>query len=344
LPLDEEEEDADDSLLLPPRSAGLEDENFTAQSIELPRRAISEQPPSRFSRGSFGSIRMSDQFAGLNELGTGGAFDSSFAMGSGLDDDNLIDMDDGIHEEHTETLRNMHFEPGRISLPSGRDSDIRLGTLPEDDTESTFVFTVPPRDIANLQDSDNANSESFDAGNKETSVLEEVNRLDTHNLRPDKQLDADVSMLDSTNKGMDTSTATPRVRSKKKVKLSKYGIQYPSLPSGIVKKLATQYARTSGSKAKINKDTLDAIIQASDWFFEQISDDLEAYASHAGRKTIEESDIITLMKRQRLTNSTTTAFSLAQRFLPRELVQELRMAPPSKFKRGRQLEVVNEAE
>jgi hypothetical protein len=94
LPLDDEE-DEDDSLLLPPRSAGLEDEIFTAQSIELPRRAISEQPPGRLSRGSFGTIRMSDQFADLNELGLGGVFDSSFAMGGALDDDDL-DMPDGM--------------------------------------------------------------------------------------------------------------------------------------------------------------------------------------------------------------------------------------------------------
>jgi hypothetical protein len=87
-----EEGGDDDSLLLPPRSAGLEDDNFTAQSIELPRRTVREQPPGRLSRGSFGSVRMSDQFADLNELGPGGVFDSSFAMGGAFDGDNMLDM------------------------------------------------------------------------------------------------------------------------------------------------------------------------------------------------------------------------------------------------------------
>jgi hypothetical protein len=82
------DEDEDDSLLLPPRSAGLEDENYTVQSIELPRRAISEQPPGRLSRGSFGSIRISDQF----DVG-----ESSFAMGGPFDDD-VPGMDDGPRE------------------------------------------------------------------------------------------------------------------------------------------------------------------------------------------------------------------------------------------------------
>ena len=57
LPIDQD----DDSELLPPQSAGLEDDNYTVRSVELPRRARSEQP-GRLSRGSFGSFRDSDVF------------------------------------------------------------------------------------------------------------------------------------------------------------------------------------------------------------------------------------------------------------------------------------------
>ncbi|RQM06658.1 hypothetical protein DH86_00001295 [Scytalidium sp. 3C] len=49
--------DDDDSLVLPPTPTGLEDDNFTAQSIELPRRVSSERQPARLSRSSFGSLR-----------------------------------------------------------------------------------------------------------------------------------------------------------------------------------------------------------------------------------------------------------------------------------------------
>jgi hypothetical protein len=68
LPLEGIEED--DSFLVPPQSTGLlEDENITQQSVELPRRATSEQLPGRLSRGSFGSIRVSDRFDDMTELG-----------------------------------------------------------------------------------------------------------------------------------------------------------------------------------------------------------------------------------------------------------------------------------
>lgn len=66
----------------------------------------------------------------------------------------------------------------------------------------------------------------------------------------------------------------------------------------MVKKLALRYARAgTGGKTKISKETLAAIEQASEWFFEQASEDLAVYSKHAGRKTIDESDVITLMRR-----------------------------------------------
>jgi Centromere kinetochore component CENP-T histone fold len=45
--------------------------------------------------------------------------------------------------------------------------------------------------------------------------------------------------------------------------------------------------------------------------------------------------------RQRQTNSATTPFALAQKYLPRELLQDVRMALPLKV-RSRQLERVEE--
>ena len=81
-------------------------------------------------------------------------------------------------------------------------------------------------------------------------------------------------------------------------KKSRHGTQYPSLPRGLVKNLAASLAQLSGHrKAVIDKEALGAVMQASDWFFEQLSDDLSAYAGHASRRMIDETDILALMKR-----------------------------------------------
>jgi len=100
-----------------------------------------------------------------------------------------------------------------------------------------------------------------------------------------------------------------------------------------VKKLTLSFLKSQGGKAQLNTETLDALVRTTNDFFEQISMDLAAYAQHGGRTTIEESDVITLMKRTRKTTGTCTSFSLAQRMLPRELLQQLRMEPPAKLKR-----------
>jgi hypothetical protein len=81
LPLQEDDDD-DDSDLKAPRLSGLEDDNYTATSIELPRRAWSEGP-SRLGRDSLGSVRFSDYAGPEDDIG----IDSGFFPPPGFEDD-----------------------------------------------------------------------------------------------------------------------------------------------------------------------------------------------------------------------------------------------------------------
>lgn len=231
----------------------------------------------------------------------------------------LITFNSNILSDNTETL-NLGLDRGMLSLQSGND-DIRPSGFTGDDTENTFLFTVPPREASeelidepsgfpdlpvpqDPESEEDVEIQMSDDNMNESSILEPMNDVDEPEVEeaPEettRALDMDTSIQDTTMGDIDvTSHVRSKPGSKKKVKLSKHGIQYPSLPAGVVKKLATTFARMGGnSKAKINKETLDAIMQASDWFFEQASDDLGAYAQHAGRKTIDESDVVTLMAR-----------------------------------------------
>jgi histone H3/H4 len=203
------------------------------------------------------------------------------------------------NSENTTTLRGLNFDRSRLF--QGRDSDIRPANLPADDTENTFVFTVPQRDSReNTPQTDVSKSPFINTEVDEVEADEIViEAADGDSQRDRTEVYASLDILNETILDDFVESDSPHVtRKPKKMKVSKHGLQYPSLPAGTVKKLATNFARTSGnSKAKINKETLDAILQASDWFFEQIGDDLGAYARHAGRKTIDESDIVTLMAR-----------------------------------------------
>ncbi len=95
-------------------------------------------------------------------------------------------------------------------------------------------------------------------------------------------------------------TPSPKSRSRvsKPLKMSRRGILCPSLPIGVIKSLSSTFARSVGlKKTNISKESLEAIVNASDWFFEQLGEDLGTYAEHAGRRKVDGRDISTVMKR-----------------------------------------------
>lgn len=94
------------------------------------------------------------------------------------------------------------------------------------------------------------------------------------------------------------SNQKSKSRAPKPLKMSRRGIAYPSLPIGVIKSLSSTFAMSVGlKKTHMSKESLEAIVDASDWFFEQLGQDLGIYAEHAGRRKIDDRDVSTLMKR-----------------------------------------------
>jgi histone H3/H4 len=79
---------------------------------------------------------------------------------------------------------------------------------------------------------------------------------------------------------------------KREMKRTRDGLEFPPFPKKVIKKLA---ATVSGHK--ITNETLNVLARATDSFFEQAAEDLSAYAQHAKRRTIDDSDVIQLMRR-----------------------------------------------
>ncbi|KAJ8058521.1 hypothetical protein OCU04_012705 [Sclerotinia nivalis] len=355
LPLDDENDDddnEDDESLLLPSLAALEDENLTTRSIELPRRAVNEKPNRLFSRGSFGSTRGSDRFGNLNEAELGGdAMESSFFDGNDYENDDFREMANSpfFGSDRAGIQGELETRLHRRSLLPGRSSDIRPYNSPFEERDATFVFTVPQPEMPMQPESspllgttriggsviDESSLPSYNSKGDDFGMDDEAmnGEHDSRRLSIETFENSRLS-VDETSKAAPIEEAiceTSHRTFQKKKKISKHGLKYSSLPLGVVKKNAISLGRNRGSKGeKLSRDALDAIMQATDWFFEQISDDLGTYSEHAGRKTIDESDVLMLMKRQRQTNATTTPFSLAQSRLPRELLQDVRMVPPLK--------------
>ncbi|RYP69990.1 hypothetical protein DL771_005781 [Monosporascus sp. 5C6A] len=336
--MEDGDDDEDDGSvdLKPPRLSGFEEDNYTALSIELPRRAWSEGPLSRMDRASLESVRFSD-YVGPELPSDDAGIDSGFFPPPAFEDD---DDDDMVLDEQAMVERFDAEDPRRQTV--GRESDFGPIEIPDAGNETTFLMAPVespvrgPTMVEGVEEAEDAAPMEFDEAD------------------PDDSATALPGMMDD-NEGLDETIFSQRAdlsilppgRKKTGKKISKHGIEYKSLPQGVVKRLAITFAKTAGvGKGKISPDTLDAIMQATDWFFEQLADDLQAYAKHAGRKTIDESDMITLMRRQRQTSASTTPFALAQRHLPRELLQELRMPVPAPTKaprkKARRVEVDDE--
>ena len=87
-------------------------------------------------------------------------------------------------------------------------------------------------------------------------------------------------------------------RVKRPLKKSSDGAPCPSIPISLTRKIASTFARSLGSRSKkLDKETLEAITEATDQYFEQLSKDLGVFADHAGRKNIDESDVVAVMRR-----------------------------------------------
>jgi len=304
LPLEED----DDSDLHPPRLSDVAD--YTARSVEMPRRALSEQP--RLSRGSPGSIRMSDfRGADLDEEMEFGV-DSGYFPGANFDDAGLgAAGEDVTYErytfpfffappllEHPTIVQKIDKDPRideerRQTLAMNRES---FGLEMPDINESTFVMNLqPPSDGEPEPGPADDTAPIFDL-EAEVDVNDEEGADDMEEEMAGQE--TQVNGADATETGELSRVEQLRRKRKRGIKVSAFGVEYPSLPPPVIKRIAQSYARTSGiPKTKISPDTLAALSQASDWFFEQLGDSLQAYAKHAGRKTIDESDVITLMRR-----------------------------------------------
>ncbi|NXW56398.1 CENPT protein, partial [Eurystomus gularis] len=87
----------------------------------------------------------------------------------------------------------------------------------------------------------------------------------------------------------------------------------PGIASSLIKKIFSHYV-----KMPVTRDAFKIVEKCSERYFKQLSNDLEAYTSHAGRKTVEMADLEVLMRRQRLVTDKMPMRVLIERYLPLE--------------------------
>ncbi|NXG48545.1 CENPT protein, partial [Psilopogon haemacephalus] len=72
------------------------------------------------------------------------------------------------------------------------------------------------------------------------------------------------------------------------------------------------------AKMPVTRDAFRIVEKCSERYFKQLSNDLEAYASHAGRRTVEMADLEVLLRRQGLVTDKVPVQVLIEHHLPLE--------------------------
>ncbi|NWI36398.1 CENPT protein, partial [Picathartes gymnocephalus] len=99
----------------------------------------------------------------------------------------------------------------------------------------------------------------------------------------------------------------------KRLQTSQRKPREPQVPRSLIKEIFRHFA-----KMPMTRDAFKIVEKCSDKYFKQLSDDLEAYTHHAGRKTVEVGDLEVLMRRQGLVTDKMPLNVLIERYLPLE--------------------------
>lgn len=275
---------------------------------EIGRRAISEEPTGRLSRYSFGSIRMSDFGSELEIRRDSGLREQTMDAKVPPQYDELpVDYKPLDFGGETENLEKFQKSP---SLSPADESTMHMPAL-----DQTFQFEMVDEEVT----SNYTHQQPLADTGVRPSIEDEQ---DPTGKAPE---DASLGPEEASRRLTTTDEAVlPPQRRRKNVKMTRHGEVVPSLPSSLIRRVATDaQGRLGNRKPKLGREHMKALEQATEWFFEQIGEDLEAYSDHARRKKrIDRSDVLMLMQRQKVLQGDDELQKAARELLPKEVLAE----------------------
>ena len=298
---------------------GDEDSTFLS---ERGRRAPTVDPTEAFSHYDFDEMNEGAERRQQSKSPEKSKFDL------GVEDISYTPLEDEGGE--TEALKHLHAFQRSPSIPPLDETNADLQTL----DESNFQLPVPEPDLeaTSNQIRGDPTAKITDASLIERSPQQvddawesEVGSDAGPDVEPDAALGKESEAEQLVEPLLPTKSSMPSQSRRNKVKLTRHGEMIPSLPSSLIRRVAVEAQERLGNRRpKLGKDHMKALEQATEWFFEQVGEDLEAYSNHArGRKCITQSDVMLLMRRQRIFQGEGELLKAAKEFLPKEEVAKL---------------------
>ncbi|KIW34493.1 uncharacterized protein PV07_01269 [Cladophialophora immunda] len=292
------------------------DEESTFLS-ERGRRAETVDPTENLSRYDFGVLDMEGFHSELEirrESHYQGLPESPEKIGHDLAelDPNYTPLRDGGGE--TEVLRDLqHLQRSPSSAPPD-ESNLHIPTL----DDSNFQLPIPDVETAS----------KYAQHAQEARLVEVSPSMEDRHSRQEARESAEESEdgqpSEQGSVGEEAPRPAPQQPRRKKLKLTRHGELVPSLPSSLIRRVAIEaQTRLGNRRPKLGRDHMQALEQATEWYFEQIGEDLEVYSTHARRKRIDQSDVLMLMRRQRLLQNDGELLKAAKELLPQEIAAGL---------------------
>ena len=283
------------------------------------------------SRYSFGSIRMSefgtelemrresDRQQKLSALEVDDDYGDGMSIHLGGEIEDLPNLRQSS-AEHTALI-----EQDSMHVPAEHNETFQFDVLEEDEeaeAHQRLQTTEQPQlaDTLLQDDMSNDDDQAYEDVADDDEVAEEGEEV------ADEAIATAPSASSSRLQTLLESAATAAAkRPRKKQKLNHRGNMVPALPSSLIKRVVhDSQEKANKRKTTLGKDHMKALEQATEWFFEQVSEDLEAYSSHGKRKKrIDADDVFLLMRRQKVLCEAGSLRKLAKEWLPREMLNEL---------------------
>ncbi|KAF3138427.1 hypothetical protein TWF594_007245 [Orbilia oligospora] len=337
----EAEEDDDVEISPPPqlstplRDSG-DDDDLKSGGIETPRFEVARRAVGENDRRFSFLPNMADRFADFGDV----VMDDSIIQEAG--GEHIVEVFEGeSFAVEGDGMEGLSFADHTIDLNAPEEDVSGLFNaqgmgIPDDETDfrlEQVEISPPSEPIGNGEETEDlaeiTNEVSSPPPPRPDDDMEPVFMGSDFDDEEDEDDDDDPPPFQPDDNISLRTTARPSTtgkrRGRKELPLSVHGIPYPSLSTKVIKSII---ARTS--KQKISKEALAMITSASEAYFENLGEDLGSFAKHAKRKTVEEGDVLQVLRRHRLLNDKTTVFSLANQYLPRELLQDIKIQVPQK--------------
>ncbi|XP_058613112.1 myb-like protein X isoform X2 [Onychostoma macrolepis] len=260
-------------------------------------------------------------------LGIPGTARVTKSFGAGLNprEKDLLDfVDEGreslqdIPDEEREPLGSPEFPPphpaAELSTPEQRSQQHEASVAEDDDAqeelnqseEEELMDSEPPNHSPQFpQEEEEEEDDDDDALSAELSMKTPA-FVRQKRVFTSRTTQSTPTVLKEVNTGPAPQVAKRGPRQKRQT-----GVNV--LPKSYVMSVFKHFAKT-----KVASDVYPAINEILKKYFERLADDLEAYATHAKRKTIEVEDFELLMRRQGFLTDTTPVNILIEKYLPME--------------------------